>query len=122
MQSATPGKPLDLEHSLLTSRERDAIPRGVYDKLKADGIAFEALGPERLWHELSRIWPDDRSHLALTEVAEWFAKFTYLPKLRDRLVLEGAIRAAVARAKHAPDHVALPTVGNRGRSAGRICG
>jgi hypothetical protein len=97
VQSAVPGKPFDLEHSLLTSRERGAIPRGVYDKLKADGIVFEQLGPETLWHKLGPIWPNDRPYLTLAEVAEWFAKYTYLPKLRDKPVLEGAIRAAVAR-------------------------
>jgi uncharacterized protein len=30
-------------------------------------------------------------------VVEWFAAYVYLPKLRDRLVLEGAIRDAVGK-------------------------
>jgi hypothetical protein len=30
-------------------------------------------------------------------VADWFASYVYLPKLRDRVVLEAAIRDAVAK-------------------------
>jgi hypothetical protein len=69
----------------------------VYDKAKADGIALEKLGTERLWLALAPIWPSDRAHLALTEVADWFATYVYLSKLRDRVVLEMAIRDAVAK-------------------------
>jgi hypothetical protein len=69
----------------------------VYDKAKADGIVFEKLGTERLWLALKPIWPQDRPHLSVSEVAEWFAAYVYLPRLRDRIVLEGAIRDAVAK-------------------------
>ncbi len=33
----------------------------------------------------------------MSELAEWFAAYVYLPKLRDRVVLEGAIRDAVGK-------------------------
>jgi hypothetical protein len=36
-------------------------------------------------------------HLAVAEIAEWFAIYVYLPKLRDRVVLEDAIRDALAK-------------------------
>ncbi|WOS64267.1 DUF499 domain-containing protein [Sinorhizobium fredii] len=96
-KSETPGKPFDLEHSLISSRDRAAIPVVVYDKSKADGIALEKLGTERLWHALKPIWPEDRPHLAISEVVDWFASYVYLPKLRDKVVLESAIREAVAK-------------------------
>lgn len=97
VKSETAGKPFDLEHSLISSRDRAAIPIVVYDKAKADGIALEKLGTERLWHALKPIWPDDRPHLTIAEIADWFAAFVYLPKVRDKVVLEGSIRDAVAK-------------------------
>jgi hypothetical protein len=97
VKSEIAGKPFDLEHDLITSRDRAAIPVVVYDKAKADGIALDRLGTERLWLALKPIWPDDRPHLAVSEIAEWFASYVYLPKLRDGVVLQTAIRDAVAK-------------------------
>ena len=45
---------------------------------------------------LTELWPADRPHLPVAEVAEWFATYVYLPKLRDRVALETAIRDALA--------------------------
>ena len=97
VKSETAGKPFDLEHDSITARERAAIPVVVYDKAKADGIALEKLGTERLWLALKPIWPDDRPHLAVSEIAEWFASYVYLPKMRDGVVLQAAIRDTVAK-------------------------
>jgi hypothetical protein len=97
VKSDAAGKPFDLEHSLISLRDRAAIPVVVYDKAKADGIALEKLGTDTLWLKLEPIWPDDRAHLTIAEIAEWFAAYVYLPKLRDKVVLEGAIRDAVAK-------------------------
>jgi hypothetical protein len=97
VKSETAGKPFDLEHSLISSRDRAAIPVVVYDKAKADGITLEKLGTERLWLALKPIWPDDRPHLPIAEIADWFAAYVYLPKVRDRVVLESSIRDAVAK-------------------------
>jgi hypothetical protein len=97
VKSETAGKPFDLEHDPITARERAAVPVVVYDKAKADGIALEKLGTERLWLALKPIWPDDRSHLAISEVAEWFASYVYLPKLRDSVVFQAAIWDTVAK-------------------------
>lgn len=97
VKSETAGKPFDLEHSLISSRDRAAIPVVVYDKAKADGIALEKLGIERLWHALKPIWPNDRPHLTIAEIADWFAAYVYLPKVRDKVVLESSIRDSVAK-------------------------
>jgi hypothetical protein len=97
VKSDTPGKPFELEHSLISSRDRAAIPTVVYDKARADGIALEKLGTARLWHALKPIWPDDRDHLPIAELTDWFSAYVYLPKLRDRVVLETSIRDAVAK-------------------------
>ena len=80
-KSETAGKPFDLEHSLITARDRAAIPQVVYDKVKADGVALEKLGAERFWLALSPLWPADRPHLSVAEIADWFASYVYLPKI-----------------------------------------
>ncbi|MGH6681022.1 MAG: DUF499 domain-containing protein, partial [Bradyrhizobium sp.] len=97
VKSDAVGKPFELEHSLISARERSALPSMVYDKAKADGIVLEKLGTERLWLALKPIWPADRPHLSVREVADWFAAYVYLPRLRDGVVLESAIRDAVAK-------------------------
>lgn len=55
VRSETQGKPFDLEHSLMSSRDRAAIPSAVYEKAKGDGIVLERLGAERLWLALGPI-------------------------------------------------------------------
>jgi hypothetical protein len=97
VKSEAAGKPFDLEHTLISSRDRAAVPAVVSEKMKGDGIALEKLGAERLWLALKPIWPEDRAHLAISEVADWFASYVYLPRLRDRVVLENAVRDAVAK-------------------------
>ena len=75
------------------------MPVAVYDKAsaKGDGIIKETLGGETLATRLVELWPADRPHLPVAEIAEWFATYVYLPKLRDRVVLESAIREALAK-------------------------
>jgi hypothetical protein len=97
--ATTAGAAFDLDHLSIASKDRPAIPTAVYEKAgpRGDGIAKERLGPDALALHLKPLWPDDRPHLGIGEVADWFASYVYLPKLRDRLVLEGAIRDAVGK-------------------------
>jgi hypothetical protein len=93
------GKPFDLDQLTLSSKDRAAIPEAVYEKLgpRGDGIVKEKLGPETMWLNLKTLWPDDTQHLAVADVVDWFATYVYLPKLRDRVVLESAIRDGVGK-------------------------
>jgi hypothetical protein len=126
VKSDVAGKPFDLEHSLISARERRDVPTVVYDKAKADGIVLEKLGSERLWHALKPIWPEDRPHLPIAEVAEWFASYVYLPRLRDRVVLDGAIRDPIALndpdAQRSPLRRPRPGLHRTSRSTGHASG
>jgi uncharacterized protein len=95
--STAAGSAFDLDHLSVTDRDRAAIPTAVYDKAKSDGIVQEKLGPDALRLHLKPLWPEDRPHLPIAEIKLWFASYVYLPKLRDRVVLETAIRDAVAK-------------------------
>lgn len=91
------GKAFDLEHLSLTSKDRASIPAVVYEKAKSDGIISEKLGADALWLHLKPLWPTDKAHLSVQEISEWFSTYVYLPKLRDRIVLDVAIRDACAK-------------------------
>ena len=91
------GRAFDLDHLSLTAKDRTSVPAAVYDKAKSDGIIGEKLGADALWLHLKPLWAEDTPHLPVAEIAEWFATYVYLPKLRDRVVLEAAIRDACAK-------------------------
>lgn len=91
------GSAFDLDHLSLSAKDRAAIPQAVYEKAEGDGIAKRKLGPDALWLHLKPLWPDDKPHLSIAEITEWFAAYVYLPKLRDGVVLQGAVRDAVAK-------------------------
>jgi uncharacterized protein len=95
--STAAGSAFDLDHLSVTERDRAAIPTAVYDKAKSDGVVQEKLGPDALRLHLKPLWPEDRPHLPVAEIKVWFASYVYLPKLRDRVVLETAIRDALAK-------------------------
>lgn len=91
------GRAFDLDHLSLTAKDRACVPAAVYDKAKSDGIIGEKLGADALWLHLKSLWAEDKPHLPVAEIAAWFATYVYLPKLRDRVVLEAAIRDACAK-------------------------
>lgn len=99
VKAAAAGVAFDLDHLSIASKDRAAIPVAVYEKAgpRGDGIAKERLGPDALALHLNPLWPEDRPNLGIGEVADWFASYAYLPKLRDRVVLENAIRDAVGK-------------------------
>jgi len=98
-ETTATGVPFDLEQSSITSKDRLAIPVGAYDKIgpKGDGTVREKLGPDALSLHLKPLWPEDRPHIPINEIAEWFDSYVYLPRLRDHMVLDTAIREAVAK-------------------------
>ena len=57
----------------------------------------ERLGPDALTLYLNPLWPEEQPHLGIQELADWFAAYAYLPKLRDQIVLENAVREAVGK-------------------------
>lgn len=97
VESVNPGKPFDLEHASIGSGDRQSVSAAAFVKVVADGIAREKLGADTLWLKLKDLWPADRDHLPITEVASWFASYVHLPRIKNRTVLDLAIRDAVAK-------------------------
>ena len=73
-----------------------SIPQAVWDKVSADGTLIEDMGPSNLQQSLEPIWPEDRKHITIKEIRDWFASYVYLPRLRDEATLDGAIQRLVA--------------------------
>jgi hypothetical protein len=97
IESTSPGKPFELDHASISGGDRQSVPAAAYAKVVVDGIAREKLGAETLWLKLKELWPDDRDHLTIAEVANWFASYVHLPRIKNRTVLELAVRESVAK-------------------------
>lgn len=97
VESSAAGTPFDLDHASISGAERISVPDAASKKVFADGIAREKLGAETLWLKLKDLWPADRDHLPLAELATWYASYVHLPRIKDRTVLDLAVRDAVAK-------------------------
>ena len=73
-----------------------SIPQAVWDKVGGDGTVIADMGPSNLLQSLEPIWPEDRNHITVKDVQDWFASYVYLPRLRDEATLDGAIQRLVA--------------------------
>lgn len=76
---------------------QDAIAVRASKKLKSDELLITSFAATRLRMEIDRVplWRGD--DVAVKQLAEDFARYVYLPRLRDPNVLLGAVRDGVAR-------------------------
>lgn len=76
-------------------------------KLKTEELLVTTLGGVRLRMELDRIplWHED--HVKLDQIAENFAQYVYLPRLRDDQVLLEAVQDGIAQTTWNPDTFAF---------------
>jgi predicted AAA+ superfamily ATPase len=75
---------------------QDALAVRASKKLRNDELLVTSLAGSRLKMELDRVplWRGD--HVAVKQLAEDFARYLYLPRLKDSSVLIGAIRDGVS--------------------------
>lgn len=90
---ATPQAPITWEAVRLSGT--DALAARASKKLRADEHYLTSFAPSRLKMELDRVplWRGD--NVAVNQLAEDFARYLYLPRLKDSSVLLGAIRDGV---------------------------
>ncbi|MCY3988741.1 MAG: DUF499 domain-containing protein [Gammaproteobacteria bacterium] len=72
------------------------IPQAVWDKVSTDGGVIAEMGPANLAQSLEPVWPADAKHITIEQIRDWFASYVYLPRLRDEVALDGAVRRLVA--------------------------
>jgi hypothetical protein len=75
---------------------QDALAVRASKKLRSDELLLTVFAPTRLRMELDRVplWPND--HVAIKQLAEYFARYLYLPRLSDSSVLRHAIEDGLA--------------------------
>jgi hypothetical protein len=75
---------------------QDGILAQLGKKLVSTEGVFVEIGARRLFSALSRFVWNGKPHLSLSDVWEYCNRFTYLPRLRDKEVLRGAVVKAVS--------------------------
>ncbi|MCL4740947.1 MAG: DUF499 domain-containing protein [Phycisphaerales bacterium] len=90
----TPQSPVQLQPMKLSGADPLAVR--VSKKLRNDELLLSTFAPTRLRMELDRIplWPQD--HVAVKQLGEHFARYVYLPRLKNGFVLLAAIESGVA--------------------------
>lgn len=87
-----------LEHTSVANRAPGKpIPQVVYDKLRANGVIVDELGPDTLMAELRKVWDEGKPHIEVATLLDWFASYVYLPRLRDDATLTLAIEKLVGK-------------------------
>lgn len=94
-----------LETVTLANRGGEPLPKVAWSKCVADGHVVEKFGRPTLEMDLKKVWRDDQLHLAVTQLRDWFAQYTYLHRLRDPVTLASAL-SEVAGTMPAPFAVA----------------
>jgi len=93
-----PAAGFTLEHTSVVNRAPGKpIPQVVYEKLRANGVIVDELGPDTLLAELRKVWPEHKPHIEVASLLDWFASYVYLPRLRDDATLTLAIEKLVGK-------------------------
>lgn len=89
--TARPDDLIGLDEIPITSGG-DALAERTSTKLKNEEQLLPAMGGLRLRMELDRWLWKDKSHVSVTQLVEWFARYLYLPRIVGRNVLVDAIK------------------------------
>ena len=90
------------EFSIQTKKisSQDSIPAIVSKKLEEDEALYVGLGPIRLNRELKKYLWQENNHLSLRSLVDYFDRFIYFPRLKNKHVIENSVRVAIGG--HAP--------------------
>lgn len=91
---ATPQSPITWQALRLTGQEALAVRAS--KKLKSDELLLTGFAASRLRMELDRIPLWRGNHVPVKQLAEDFARYIYLPRLKESSVLLGAVRDGVS--------------------------
>ena len=94
-EQKTPQSPVTWQALRLTGQ--DALAVRASKKLRGDELLLTGFAGSRLRMELDRVplWRGD--HVSVAQLADDFARYLYLPRLRDSSVLLGAVRDGVGQ-------------------------
>jgi predicted AAA+ superfamily ATPase len=87
----SPQEPVEWQAFRLSSGQ-DALAVRASKKLRNDELLLTGFAGTRLKMELDRVPLWRNNHVAVKQLAEDFARYVYLPRLKDSMVLVGAVR------------------------------
>jgi len=70
----------------------DTLAKRTAAKLKADELLLPQMGGGRLRMELDRFLWTDKDHVSVGQLAEWFPRYLYLPRITERDVIVKAVQ------------------------------
>lgn len=85
----------ELEWTSAKVPAQDGLLARASKKLVSDEGLLPELGPARLDRELQKYIWNGKQHLFLKDLWEYLNRYTYLPRVKDRSVLVGAVRTAI---------------------------
>lgn len=93
-QAKTPQAAIEWQAVRLSGQDQLAVRAS--KKLRGDELLITRFAATRLRMELDSVplWPND--HVAVKDLVEYFARYLYLPRVKDSAVLLGAISEGVA--------------------------
>jgi predicted AAA+ superfamily ATPase len=93
----------DVEWTPIRLSGPDTLASRAWKRLQRDQAVYSQMGGVPLRLELDRVplWQGD--HVEIRALADYFAKYLYLPRLRDESVLEGAVGDGVGLLTWNPD-------------------
>jgi predicted AAA+ superfamily ATPase len=91
-----PRKPDELQELKLQPQPQASLAQNASRRLKMEEMLMTQLAGTRLRHELDRIPLWKGNHIGIKELADYFARYVYLPRLKNTEVLLNAIRDGVA--------------------------
>jgi len=91
-----PEDPLEFQSIRLTGQ--GSLAARASRRLANDDLLIANYGPTLLRMELDRVWwrSDDHHHVEVRQLVEDFAKYNYLPRLKDPAVLAQAIQSGIS--------------------------
>ena len=115
---ATPQSPITWQALRLTGQEALAVRAS--KKLKSDELLLTSFAASRLRMELDRVPLWRGNHVSVKQLTEDFARYIYLPRLKESSVLLGSIRDGVSMQSWEQDGFAFAD--SHDESAGRYKG
>ena len=90
------GAQADVSWSAVRIPAQDGLLARAGKRLVSDEGLLTELGPGRLERDLQRYVWGENPHLSLKDLWEYLNRYVYLPRLKDRQVLNAAVRTAIS--------------------------
>ena len=86
----------ELEHHQMRPNGQRTPAEAAWEKTSEISAIATQIGPKTFSERLIELWPADNDDLAVDQIRDWYFEYLHMPRLRDEVVLAGAISDAAA--------------------------